>query len=110
MKGQLLATLPHQGGVYSAEFSPDGSRIVTASWDKTAKVWDVKGQLLATLPHQGVVYSAEFSPDGSRIVTASQDKTAKVWFTAEGALKWLKENNNKVAPLTEENKKKYGVE
>ena len=27
-------------GVTSASFSPDGSRIVTASWDKTAKVWD----------------------------------------------------------------------
>ncbi len=27
--------------VYSAAFSPDGKRIVTASWDKTARVWDV---------------------------------------------------------------------
>ena len=27
-------------GVSSAAFSPDGKRIVTASWDKTARVWD----------------------------------------------------------------------
>ena len=28
--------------VMSASFSPDGSRIVTASWDRTAKVWDAR--------------------------------------------------------------------
>ncbi len=30
----------HDGPVYSAAFSPDGTRIVTASWDKTAWVWN----------------------------------------------------------------------
>ena len=30
----------HRSIVSSASFSPDGSRIVTASWDRTAKVWD----------------------------------------------------------------------
>jgi hypothetical protein len=30
----------HGGGVTSAAFSPDGLTIVTASWDKTARVWD----------------------------------------------------------------------
>jgi WD40 repeat protein len=28
--------------VVSAAFSPDGTRVVTASWDKTARVWDVR--------------------------------------------------------------------
>ncbi|BAY23626.1 WD repeat-containing protein [Calothrix sp. NIES-2100] len=70
----------HQGSVNSASFSPDGQRIVTASDDKTAKVWDSNGKLLADLKgHQGEVYRASFSPDGQRIVTASADKTAKVW-------------------------------
>jgi WD40 repeat protein len=32
----------HTGPVTSASFSPDGSRIVTASWDNTAKVWDMR--------------------------------------------------------------------
>jgi WD40 repeat protein len=31
----------HEGPVTSAAFSPDGTRIVTASWDRTARVWDV---------------------------------------------------------------------
>ena len=39
---ELLTLKGHTDIVYSASFSPDGSRIVTGSWDKTAKVWDAK--------------------------------------------------------------------
>ncbi|HEY9871833.1 MAG TPA: TIR domain-containing protein [Candidatus Obscuribacterales bacterium] len=70
----------HQSFVISASFSPDGQRIVTASYDKTAKVWDLSGKQLTELKgHEDIVYSASFSPDGQRIVTTSDDKTAKVW-------------------------------
>ncbi|MGI2909190.1 AAA-like domain-containing protein, partial [Tolypothrix sp. VBCCA 56010] len=70
----------HQEQVISASFSPDRKRILTASDDKTAKVWDLNGKLIATLTgHQSYVNSASFSPDGKRIVTASYDNTAKVW-------------------------------
>ncbi|BAY42854.1 WD-repeat protein [Scytonema sp. HK-05] len=79
--GKLLADLKgHQNTVTSAVFSRDGQRIVTASWDGTAKVWDTNGKLLAELKgHQDLVTSAAFSRDGQRIVTASNDGTAKVW-------------------------------
>ena len=33
--------LQHQGDVNSAQFSPDGQRIVTASMDHTARLWDI---------------------------------------------------------------------
>ena len=73
----------HTSSVSSVAFSPDGARIVTGSWDHTAKVWDAQtGRELLTLTgHTGFVFSAVFSPDGSRIVTNSSDGTAKVWFS-----------------------------
>jgi WD40 repeat protein/tRNA A-37 threonylcarbamoyl transferase component Bud32 len=83
----LLTLKGHTGAVRSASFSPDGSRIVTASQDNTAKVWDAKtGGLVHTLTgHIRMVYWASFSPDGSRILTASGDATAKVWDAQSGA-------------------------
>jgi WD40 repeat protein len=77
-----LATLTgHTGAVNSAVFSPDGTRIVTASSDKTARVWDAQdGRLLSTLTgHTAAVDPAIFSPDGTRVVTASQDGTARIF-------------------------------
>jgi WD40 repeat protein len=81
-----LALLQHPDKVWSATFSLDGSRVVTASADKTARVWDTAtGKLLgAPLQHQDEVVSAAFSPDGSRVVTASVDKTARIWDAATG--------------------------
>jgi hypothetical protein len=73
--------LGHDLVVNSAAFSPDGSRIVTASQDNTARIWDAaSGKEIAVLGgHKEPVNSAAFSPDGSRIVTASQDHTARIW-------------------------------
>ena len=55
----------------SASFSADGTRIVTASEDKTAKVWDARSgaEMLTLKGHTDRVNSASFSPDGTRIVT-----------------------------------------
>jgi hypothetical protein len=67
--------------VQSASFSPDGQRIVTASHDMTARIWDAAtGKSIAALEgHIRAVHSAAFSPDGQRIVTASEDNTAHIW-------------------------------
>ena len=77
----------HTEPVTWAMFSPDGSRIVTASRDGTARLWEASGRSLKALRgHTGWVYSAIFSGDGTRIVTASSDKTARVWDTSSGNL------------------------
>ena len=80
--GKIVATLAgHTDLLRSAEYSQDGRRIVTASYDGTARVWDAStAKTIATLRgHAGIVWGASFSPDGQRVVTVSTDKTTRIW-------------------------------
>ncbi|MBX3434713.1 MAG: protein kinase [Pirellulales bacterium] len=83
----LRTRFSSHGVVASADLSPDGSRVVTGSWDRTAKIWDAAtGRVVAKLEgaHEGYVNAAAFSPDGARILTASDDGTARQWDAATG--------------------------
>ncbi len=68
--------------------SADGRRAVSASFDKTLKVWDVdSGTELTTLAgHSASVDGVALSADGRRAVSASQDNTLKVWDVARGKM------------------------
>jgi WD40 repeat protein len=81
------AVFNHDAGVTQAAFNRTGDRVVTASYDKTARIWDVsKGKEIATLRgHEGPVERAGFSPDGRRIITAARDGTARIWDSNSGA-------------------------
>ena len=77
----------HWGCVYTAKFSPDGRRVLTASEDCTALIWDVEtGQPLFRIDHDDIIFTAEYCPFGKKIVTASRDNTARIWDAESGTL------------------------
>jgi WD40 repeat protein len=86
--GARILRLRRANDIYSAQFSPDNKRIVTACADSTAQIWDVQSgtQLGAVLSHGFGVGSAEFNSDASLIVTASKDHTARIWRTSDDKL------------------------
>ena len=61
-------------------FSPDGERLVSASFDGSTRIWEVAtGELLAKVDdHDSKVRAVAFTPDGSRFATASNDKTIRI--------------------------------
>ena len=83
--------------VRAVAFSPDGRWLVSASEDKTARVWEAAtGREVARLTHDDIVTAVAFSPEcdsppeapaercGRWVVSGSYDKTARVWEAATG--------------------------
>ena len=74
--------LPHAEVILSANFNHDGTRLVTASADDTAVIWNLQQDPAAGVHlryHTADVAHAEFSAGGKHVLTASPDRTAVVW-------------------------------
>jgi WD40 repeat protein len=83
IRGILLG---HEAPLYSAVYSPDGTKLLTTSIDATARIWDAgsKALLVTLVGHTNTVNSADWSPDGFQVVTASDDGTAIIWDAQTG--------------------------
>ncbi len=78
----------HSRMVRGVTFSPDGTKIVTTSFDGTAKVWAVPPvpDFVALVGHEQAVWTVAVSPDGQWLATGSLDGTAKLWDLESGCL------------------------
>jgi WD40 repeat protein len=76
----------HSSTVNSVVFSHDSTRLASASWDRTVKIWDANsGMCLQTLEgHSSTVSSVVFSHDSMRLASASSNRTVKIWDASSG--------------------------
>ena len=82
LKARQTGTLDgHTAAVYSVAYTPDGTRLISGSFDTTAKVWDLTTRkAVKTLEgHTGLILSVAVDPSGKRVATGSLDKSARVW-------------------------------
>jgi WD40 repeat protein len=83
--GAQQAQLDH-GPVRAVAFSPDSTRVATASDDGSARVFDAAtGAQLARFDHDSAVQAVAFSPDGVWVATGGKDGSARVFDAATGA-------------------------
>jgi len=108
LKSRLRLILQHDGAIASVKWSPDGKRLLTASLDGTARVWDAAtGEQLLRLDHEGQLKFAFWSPDGSQILTNLTEPDALImWdgntgerlFNIEGYTGWIAWNGAEWSP------------
>ena len=85
-EGELLTRfVGHKGTIKSCDYSPDGSRIISAGDDNNICLWDANSELSEDIPlftlkdHKEKITFCSFSKDGSKIISASHDGTVKIW-------------------------------
>ena len=75
----------HSSWVTAVAWSPDGHHILTASRDRTARIWDATtGDNTLTLTHTDLVTAVAWSPDSTQILAGSRDGTARIWDATKG--------------------------
>jgi len=85
--GRLVTLLHgHTDVVFGLAFSPDGRRLISASADKTAIIWNLTARVAEhTLAgHREFIFAVGFTPDSARVVTGSDDHDLRLWSVANG--------------------------
>ena len=85
---QIYSLDGHNDCVNAVALSPDGLLAVTASLDKTLKIWDIiNGKYLYTIEgHTDLIYTVVISPDGRQIISYSRDHSVIVWDLTTGKM------------------------
>jgi WD40 repeat protein len=96
-RGTPIANMTgHTDGVMEVKWSPDGSRIVSASDDKTMRMWNTTdwSYMFTLRGHAGGVLAVDWSPDGRRFVSGSRDYKMALWNASDGKqiAKWTAPN------------------
>ncbi|MDA0835743.1 MAG: hypothetical protein O3A29_20915 [Planctomycetota bacterium] len=91
----------HTAAVTAFRLSPDGTKGVSASADKTVRIWSVAEakELLQLAGHTEAVSTVVFSPNGAQIATGGLDKIARLYDAASGAV--VKEFSVQATPITQ---------
>lgn len=85
--GQLAARISHADLVSAASFTPDGRKVLTACYDRKARLCDaLTGEVKREFPHPECVLAAVVSPDGQRALTSAGDGRARLWDLKTGEL------------------------
>merc|ERR1719224_397753 len=82
MTGACISILiGHEGEISKVQFSPNGAKIITASSDRTCRLWSVEtGECLQVLEgHSDEIFSCAFNYEGDTIITGSKDNTCRIW-------------------------------
>ena len=78
---ELAVLEGHAGWVRTVTVTPDSSRIVSTSADRTARIWDARtgAELEVLAGHTDRVFGVAGTPDGRRIVSGAGDNTVRIW-------------------------------
>ncbi|XP_062928578.1 apoptotic protease-activating factor 1 isoform X1 [Mobula hypostoma] len=87
--GELLKNFHcHDGAVLSCDASPDGNKVVSASADKSAKIWSLKNTMppLVLAGHNACVRSCRFTWDNEYLATGDDNGEIRIWRVRDGSL------------------------
>jgi WD40 repeat protein len=113
---EILLPIGHSGAVRDACFSPDGKKLITASDDRSVKVWNVEtGKLLFTLGGFNdfqVINTVRYSPDGKSFLTTDEYGAIRIRSAANGKMllnpaTYRTDGTDEFSGIQENNPEKY---